>query len=192
MKYEDMKEKAKALAGKIGRKTIIVTASLTLIGVAVLLNFILIGNSDDKGITPAIDLGNVSDVKADDGGSGETDDSAGAEDAFSSMALSRRQARDEAMEVLQNVVDSDSAVEELKSDAAEDMRRIADEIALEANIESLIVSKGFEQCVAVLNGDSASVIVKSSGLLPSEISQISEIVYEQAGVLPTNLNIIEK
>ena len=108
------------------------------------------------------------------------------------MVLSRRQARDEAMEVLQGVVDSDSAVDQMKTDAMEDMRRIADEIALEANIESLIVSKGFEQCVAVLNGDSASVIVKSDGLLPNEVSQISEIVYEQAGVLPANLNIIEK
>ena len=108
------------------------------------------------------------------------------------MVLTRRQARDEAMEVLQGVVDSDSAVDQMKTDAMEDMRRIADEIALEANIESLIVSKGFDQCVAVLNGDSASVIVKSDGLLPNEVSQISEIVYEQAGVLPANLNIIEK
>ena len=90
------------------------------------------------------------------------------------------------------MVDSDSAVDQMKTDAMEDMRRIADEIALEANIESLIVSKGFDQCVAVLNGDSASVIVKSDGLLPNEVSQISEIVYEQAGVLPANLNIIEK
>ena len=62
----------------------------------------------------------------------------------------------------------------------------------ESNIETLVLSKGFEKCVAVVNGDSASIIVKSAGLLPSEVAQISEIVYEQTGILPSNLKIIEK
>lgn len=193
LKFDNLKEKAKTLAGKVGRKTIIVTASITLIGVAVLLNLILMGGGDRDGLKTAIDLKNIAETKAGEDTPKDTDKaSAIGEDYFSTMVLSRRQARDEAMEVLQGVVDSDNAVDQMKTDAMEDMRRIADEIALEANIESLIVSKGFEQCVAVLNGDSASVIVKSDGLLPNEVSQISEIVYEQAGVLPANLNIIEK
>ena len=193
LKFDNLKEKAKTLAGKVGRKTIIVTASITLIGVAVLLNFILMGGGDRDGLKTAIDLKNIAETKSGEDTPKDTDKaSAAGEDYFSTMVLSRRQARDEAMEVLQGVVDSDSAVDQMKTDAMEDMRRIADEVALEANIESLIVSKGFEQCVAVLNGDSASVIVKSDGLLPNEVSQISEIVYEQAGVLPANLNIIEK
>lgn len=193
MKFDNLKEKIRTLAGKVGRKTIIVTASITLIGVAVLLNFILMGGDSDK-MKTAIDLKNIAETKSGEEVPKETDkaSSTATEDYFSTMVLSRRQARDEAMEVLQGVVDSDSAVDQMKTDAMQDMRRIADEIALEANIESLIVSKGFEQCVAVLNGDSASVIVKSDGLLPNEVSQISEIVYEQAGVLPANLNIIEK
>ena len=70
--------------------------------------------------------------------------------------------------------------------------QIAHDIESESNIETLILSKGFARCVAVVNGDSASVIVKSAGLLPNEIAQISEIVYEQAGIVPANLKIIEK
>ena len=62
----------------------------------------------------------------------------------------------------------------------------------EANIESLIVAKGFEECVAVISGDSASIVVKSEGLLASEISQINEIVYEQSGISPVNVKIIER
>jgi hypothetical protein len=62
----------------------------------------------------------------------------------------------------------------------------------EANIETLIMSKGFEQCVAVINGDAASIVVKSDGLIASQISQINEIVYEQAGISPMKITIIQK
>lgn len=191
-KLNTVLEKVKKLAARVGRKTVIVTASVVIIGIAVLLNFILLGNDDDNGLEPAVDLSDLS-AQSGDGGAAEVDGGADTgEDSFAAMALSRQQARDEALEMLQAVVDSKDAVEAMKTDAASDIRKIAEEIEVESNIESLIMSKGFEQCVAVINGDSASVVVKSSGLLPSEVSQISEIVYEQAGVLPVNLSIIEK
>jgi hypothetical protein len=44
----------------------------------------------------------------------------------------------------------------------------------------------------VLSGENASIVVKSEGLMASEISQINEIVYQQAGILPTNITIIER
>ncbi|MBE6708700.1 MAG: SpoIIIAH-like family protein [Ruminococcaceae bacterium] len=192
MKFDELKEKAKNLLSKIGRKTIIVTASVVVIGIAVLLNFILLGDNDEKtGLKPSVDLSDLSTENSAD--KNNSDNAANVEeDYFATMTLSRQRAREEAMEVLQGVVDSEDAVEDMKTGAMEDIRRIADEIKTEANIESLIMSKGFEQCVAVVNGDTASIVVKSDGLLPNEISQISEIVYEQAGVLPSNLNIIEK
>jgi len=96
------------------------------------------------------------------------------------------------MEVLRTVVDSEEAIEAVKGQALSDITRIALDIEREANIETLITSKGFAQCVAVVNGDSANIIVQSNGLLPNEIAQINEIVYEQAGILPANVNIIEK
>ena len=58
-------------------------------------------------------------------------------------------------------------------------------------METLIKSKGFEECVAVISEGGASVVVKSSGLLENEIAQIQEIVYDTAGILPANLKIIE-
>ena len=62
----------------------------------------------------------------------------------------------------------------------------------ESNIESLIVAKGFEECVAVIRDGSASIVVKSDGLKPAQISQINEIVYDQAGIKPVNVKIIER
>lgn len=105
--------------------------------------------------------------------------------------LNRQRARDEAMEALQLVVDSENALAELKEDAMQSMARIANNIATEANIESLIIAKGFTECVAVLNENSASIVVKSAGLLPNEIIQIKEIVCEQSGLDPAAIKIIE-
>lgn len=190
MKFEVIKEKAKTVIAKIGRKGIIVTASVVIIGIAVMLNFIFPLSEDKGGLEPAVDLSDLSAATDNSAMADPTEQSS--EDYFATMALTRQQARDEAMGVLQGVVDNEDAVDDMKTGAMEDIRRIAEEIKIEADVESLIKAKGFEQCVAVINGDSASVVVSSEGLLPNEVSQISEIVYEKAGVLPSNLNIIEK
>ena len=44
----------------------------------------------------------------------------------------------------------------------------------------------------IVNGEKANVIVKSEGLRPNDLSQILEIVYLQAGILPENVTIMEK
>ena len=94
--------------------------------------------------------------------------------------------------MLKTVTASDTATGDAKADAAAAIGKIAEGMESEANIESLVRSKGFEQCVAVVNGGKCSVIVESDGLLQSEVAQISEIVWEQAGIAPENLKIIEK
>jgi hypothetical protein len=62
----------------------------------------------------------------------------------------------------------------------------------EANIETLIMAKGFDKCVAVINGDSARIVVSGTQLTQAQIAQINEIVYEQANILPVNVTITEK
>lgn len=191
MKFADIREKAITAAEKIGRRGTVVICAAVLVGVAVLLNLILFEGEGDPQKKLAVDLDALS-----ASGTPETDaaeaDAAPVYNYFDAMQLSRRQARDEAMEVLLAVAESASSVEAMKTEAMDDIAQIAADMENEANIETLVVSKGFEQCVAVVNGDTASVIVKSAGLLPNEIAQISEIVYEQAGILPANLKIIEK
>ena len=94
--------------------------------------------------------------------------------------------------VLQTVVDSSTAEAIAKEQASDDISRIASEIQTEANIETLIKSKGFEKCVAVISDGTASVIVESDGLLPNELSQIKEIVWEQVGIDPSTSRLSRK
>lgn len=183
------RDKTVDVVNKIGRKGTVVICAVLLVGVAVLLNLILFNGEDAANPGLAIDMNNLS---ADSGKSEDSSDSTTVYNYFEAMQLSRQQARDEAMEVLLSVAESGTAVEDMKAEALDDIAQIALDIENEANIETLILAKGFAKCVAVVNGDSASVVVQSDGLLPSEIAQISEIVYEQAGIVPANLTIIEK
>ena len=188
--FAEIRDKTVTVINRIGRRGTVVICSVILVGFAVLLNLILFdGEAGDKKSNLAIDPDTL--TAGDPSMEGE-EAASPVYNYFESMQLSRRQARDEAMEVLKSVADSATAVEEMKSDALDSIAQIARDIECEANIETLILAKGFAQCIAVVNGDAASIIVKTDGLLPSEIAQISEIVYEQAGILPTNLKIIEK
>ncbi len=170
---------------KIGTRNLVVAVSLVLIGTAVILNFVMFGNAK-----PMVGEGDVLGLEIEGNASGEA---AGENEAyFASAQLSRKQARDQALAVLRTVVDSTSADAVAREQASTDISRIATEIQCEANIETLIKSKGFEDCVAVISDGSASVIVRSDGLLPNELSQIKEIVYEQAGIDPVSIKIIEQ
>jgi len=191
MKLEKIREKAVSLINKIGTRGTVVICAALLIGVAVMLNLILFDGGDGQGKDLAIDL-NALEAAGDADNAKNGTDAAEVYNYFEAMELSREQARDEAMTVLLSVAESSTAVEEMKTEAMDSIAQIARDIENESNIETLILSKGFAQCVAVVNGDSASIIIRSDGLLPSEIAQISEIVYEQAGITPDNLKIIEK
>ena len=114
------------------------------------------------------------------------------ENYFAVSVVSRQRARDESIELLNNIVDSAETMPDVKDRALSDIQTIAVEIEKEANIEVLIKAKGFVECVAVVNGENANVIVKTDGLMANEVAQIKEIVYEQSGILPANTRIIEK
>lgn len=168
---------------KIGKRNLLVIGAVLLIAVAVYLNYIWfydpmssIGYGDN----------NMQD-QYDDQTSTDSKNS-----YFTSAQLSREKARDEALDVLQTVVDSEDALQETKDAALADISRIALDMEQEANIETLVLAKGFSNCVAVINGDQISVIVESDGLLPNQVAQIKEIVYEQTGIKPAGITIIEK
>ncbi len=173
--------KVRGAAKKIGTRNIVVLSSLVLIAAAVILNFVLFGNSQ-----PTVSDGDLL------GAGIEENEQSEAGAYFASAQLSRKQARDQAIAVLQTVVESTSADATAKDQASADISRIVAEMEAEANIETLIKSKGFEECIAVISEGAASIIVRSDGLLPNELSQIKEIVYEEAGIDPVGIKIIEQ
>ena len=114
------------------------------------------------------------------------------ESYFASAAMDRRRSRDESLELLQTIVDSSESMPDAKNKALTDMSAIAQAMESETNIETLIKAKGFEDCIAVVSGDEANIIVKTNGLLTYEVAQIREIVMNELSIPAENVKIIEK
>ena len=182
-------------AKKFGLRNIVIVLSVLLIGAAVYVNWSMFGGNQGTGDLSSTGGSNLVGNNTDNGGDVNANgDQAGDEtvDYFAASQIERQRARDEAIEVLQSVVDDATALESAKQQALADIAAIAANIETEANIESLIKAKGFEECVAVISGDKANIVVKSEGLKPNQLSQILEIVYLQADILPANVTISEK
>lgn len=201
MGFEEQGTAMKGFFSNFGRRQLIIVGTVLLIGAAVAVNWLMFsgeGESGYDGYQSASDLitshgssESQNDLSAGQSGGGNaaTDVS---DSYFASTQVSRQRARDKAIEVLQGVLDNEKADDATKAQALADISQIARDMEAEANIETLIKSKGFADCVAVINGDAASIVVKSDGLIASQISQINEIVYEQAGISPIKITIIQK
>ena len=191
MKFQNFKESVKNFCQRVGKRNFIIAGAVLVIAAAIIINFAVFSSGDKDGYDYDQSVG------MDNGGAVTTAPATTApadtvDSYFSSVQLSRQRTRDEAIEVLQSVVDNQSSTETAKNEALAEINKLAGVMETEANIETLIIAKGFTECVAVLSGENASIVVKSDGLIASEISQINEIVYQQAGILSTNITIIER
>lgn len=183
-------EKVKKFFSSKSARSVIIIAAVLLIGLAVYLNY-------QWFYDPITSLGygdNNMDDNVDDSqqtaGDGENADSEN--NYFTSTALTRKQSRDEAIDVLKLVVENEDSSEAAKTEAQEKISQIAVDIQNEANIETLVKAKGFEDCVAVIAEGSVSVVVKAETLQAKDAAQILTIVYETTGILPENVSIINK
>ena len=184
MKFENFGEKFKNFCQKVGRRNFIIFGAVLLIGAAIVVNFVVMSaqNSDGYDYDKSVGMQDTGSPSTDVGNNGN-------DEYFSSIEVSRKRSRDEAIEVLQSVVDSQSSTEAAKNEALLEIAGLAKVMEQESNIETLVIAKGFENCVAVISDGKANIVVTGAELLPAEISQINEIVYDQAGILPVNINI---
>ena len=180
---------------KNGKRNLIVTCAVVLIGAAVWLNFIFFSGSGNDGFdyTGGSGMSGELDNSKNPTSDGSTNTSNDTDSYFATVQVSRQRAREEALEVLNAVLDSDKATDEVKAEAVAEIKKISLEMEQEADIESLIVSRGFERCVAVINGETASIVVKASEkLTPAQLAQINASVYEITGIEPINITIVGK
>lgn len=180
-------EKIKQILSTKGAKSAIVASCALLIGLAVYLNYRWFYD-------PTSSLGygenNMEDNYSDSQTTGG--DTQSETNYFTSTALDRQEARDEALDVLKLVTESEESSEEARAEASAKISQIAVDIQNEANIESLVKAKGFEECVAVISDGAVSVIVSAETLQASEAAQILTIVYETTGISPEKISIINK
>ena len=112
------------------------------------------------------------------------------DDYFIEARLTKKQSRDEAVDTLKNILQDTAVTEDEKNEAIATAATLSGAIDIENNIENLIKAKGFKDCIAFIDGDKASIVVKSEGLLNTEAAQIKDIVVKESGIAAENITII--
>lgn len=112
---------------------------------------------------------------------------------FSQARIERQSKRDESIEKLQSIVDSQNADEKTKNEAAKKIEIISEAISKENKIETLVTAKGVSNCIAIINDDSTKVdiIVDSEELTETVILQIKEIAVAQLKCDYSDITIIQ-
>ena len=117
-----------------------------------------------------------------------------ATDYFAAVRLSRQQARDSAVSLLQDAMAYSTAAEGSKDlESAMELEEIVQTALSEAQIESLIIAKGYTDCVAYMSREGISVAVSSpeGGLQQEDVAVIADIVLTQSDYSMDDIRVVE-
>ncbi|MBQ9761656.1 MAG: SpoIIIAH-like family protein [Oscillospiraceae bacterium] len=110
---------------------------------------------------------------------------------FAAVRLSRQQARDSAVSLLQEAMSYGDATEITTSSAQ--LEELIQTSLCEAQIESLVVAKGYADCVAYMNEEGISIAVASpeGGLKEQDVALIADIVMSQSAHTMGDIRVVE-
>ena len=114
-----------------------------------------------------------------------------ATDYFAAVRLSRQQARDSAVNLLQEAMAYSDDTKAAESSA--ELEDIVQTALSEATIESLVIAKGYTDCVAYMSSEGISVAVASpeGGLQETDVAVIADIVMSQSDYKLEDIRIVE-
>ena len=112
-------------------------------------------------------------------------------DYFAAVRLSRQEARDSAVSLLQEAMAYSEDGEAEESNAQ--LEQIVQTALCEAQIESLIIAKGYTDCVAYMSDEGISVAVAApeGGMQQEDVAVIADIVITQTGFELENIRVVE-
>ena len=171
---------------KIKKRGAVYGVIALLLCVAVYLNWSYVGAPDELLVAEQTDPDSA-ETGAEASGTAE------GEDYFASSRLSREQARDEAVSTLKELSESEQADQTAKDEAAAQISALAEDSVAEANIESMIRAKGYEDAVVMIGDKSVNVVVAppEGGLQATDVTVIKDIVVSETGVTAGQIKIVE-
>ena len=120
----------------------------------------------------------------------EPEDTDTVTDYFAAVRLSRQQARDSAVELLQEAM---SYTDGTDMETSAQLEQIIQMALSEAQIESLVIAKGYADCVAYMSEEGISVAVASpeGGITQTDVSLIADIVLSQTDYTIEDIRVVE-
>lgn len=112
-------------------------------------------------------------------------------DYFAAVRLSRQEARDSALELLQEAMSYSDSTKAAES--SQTLDEIVQTALTEAQIESLVIAKGYTDCVVYMTNTGVSVAVAApeGGLQEQDVAVIADIVISQSEYTLSDIRIVE-
>lgn len=116
-----------------------------------------------------------------------------ASDYFAAVRLSRQQARDSAVNLLQEAMAYSDGTSTKEVESAVALEDIVQTALSEAQIESLVIAKGYADCVAYMSSEGISVAVAApeGGLQDADVAVIADIVMAQSDYSLDDIRVVE-
>lgn len=175
------------------KKNLIAAAVLVVVCAGIYMNWMY---TNDEAVDDLTDTLNAEKVLSQDSLILEVDNLVNQEqntitDYFAAVRLSRQQARDSAVELLQEAMAYGDGSQSSQSSAQ--LEQIVQTALTEAQIESLVIAKGYADCVAYMSDDGISVAVATpeGGLQKEDVAVIADIVITQGGFSMDQIHVIE-
>jgi stage III sporulation protein AH len=111
---------------------------------------------------------------------------------FSEYRMEREKNRSKEVEMWQEVINNQNTEQNFKSLAQEELVKIVALTEKEMIIENLVMSLGFQDALAFLTDESATVIVETKDLNQGQVAKIQDIVIRKTKLSPTNIKITKK
>lgn len=110
---------------------------------------------------------------------------------FAAVRLSRQEARDSAVGLLQEAMAYNDNTQD--SQASSQLENIIQTALCEAQIESLVIAKGYTDCVAYISDTGISVAVASpeGGITQQDVAVIADIVLTQSDIGIEDIHVVE-
>lgn len=179
---------------KIWKKNLVAAAVLVTVCAGIYVNWLYTEDQTTADLTDTLDGDKI--LSSDmlvmaDGSTLETDGQTTVSDYFAAVRLSRQEARDSAVTLLQEAMAYNSDAEEVQSN--EQLEVIVQTALCEAQIESLVIAKGYADCVAYMSDEGISVAVASpeGGLQQTDVAVIADIVLTQSGLSMDKIRVVE-
>ena len=137
--------------------------------------------------------GETGDSSAQQDNSGQSGTTSTTGDYFATARLNRQQARDSALSLLQDAAAREDADETVKAQVNDTIQTMADYTVTEAQIENLVVAKGYADCVAFIGEGSLSLAVSApeGGLTEGDTAKLVDVVQQTAGFTADQIKIIQ-
>ena len=113
-------------------------------------------------------------------------------DYFSTSKLDRDTMYSQMLETYENILNSNNSLETQKQSASEEIKKINNIKNSIMICENLIKTKGFDDVVIFVNGESISVIVEDEQLDTEEVAKIQNIISRELNAKVENIHISNK